>query len=124
MDRAAAYLIAKQNRDGGWGETVENCQTRTYASGVESQVVMTSWAILALLETSQADTRCVERGIEFLCSRQRSDGSYPDEMIAGVFNKTCAITYDNYLKIFPVWAMSAFLTRRSALRSSTANAAE
>jgi squalene cyclase len=40
-----------------------------------------------------------------LSRRQRTDGSYPDEKLAGVFNKTCGIQYDNYLKIFPFWAL-------------------
>jgi squalene cyclase len=40
-----------------------------------------------------------------LVERQREDGSYPPEHIAGMFNKTCAIHYDNYLKVFPLWAL-------------------
>lgn len=124
IERAAAYLLSKQNRDGGWGETVENCNTLSYASGVESQVVMTSWALLALLESSFQNQRAVERGIEFLCRRRRADGTYPNEKSAGVFNKTCAITYDNYLKIFPVWATAEYLKRHGALKDVTATAAE
>jgi squalene cyclase len=34
-----------------------------------------------------------------------ADGSFPDEHIAGMFNETCAIHYDNYLKMFPRWAL-------------------
>lgn len=107
--RAQTYLLAKQNRDGGWGESVKNCVTRTYAADTPSQVVMTSWALLALMSTGPGAERSIERGIEFLIDRQQADGTYPSENIAGVFNKTCAITYDNYLKIFPVWALSAYL---------------
>jgi lanosterol synthase len=66
---------------------------------------MTSWALLALAAAGQSGEP-VRRGVAFLRARQRSDGSFPPEHIAGMFNKTCAIHYDNYLKIFPLWAMA------------------
>jgi lanosterol synthase len=54
-----------------------------------------------------ADREQVHAGLRFLQGRQEADGSWPDETIAGVFNKTCAITYDNYRKIFGLWALAA-----------------
>jgi lanosterol synthase len=54
-----------------------------------------------------ADSEQVRAGLRFLQDRQEVDGSWPDETIAGVFNKTCAITYDNYRKIFGLWALAA-----------------
>ena len=36
----------------------------------------------------------------FLERRQRPDGRWPPEHIAGVLNKTSAIHHNNYLKIF------------------------
>jgi squalene/oxidosqualene cyclase-like protein len=122
--RVQSYLVGKQNRDGGWGESVENCSTRIYDSQTESQVVMTSWAVLALLETDERAERSIERGIEFLVARQLGDGSYQNEKSAGVFNKTCAITYDNYLKIFPIWALSQYLNKKGSVIESKAVAAE
>lgn len=106
--RAAQFLASKQRTDGGWGESVKNCLTRSYDPDTESQVVMTSWAALTLMACGLAKSPEVTRAITFLQGRQRSDGTYPNENIAGVFNKTCAIHYDNYLKIFPVWAMSEY----------------
>ncbi len=106
--RAAEFLKDKQRADGGWGESVKNCLTRSYDPETESQVVMTSWAVLALIGCGQAKSPAVMRGVAFLMSRRRPDGTYPDENVAGVFNKTCAIHYDNYLKVFPVWALSNY----------------
>jgi squalene cyclase len=77
-------------------------------------VVMTSWAILSLLQSGIADSEPVRAGLRFLQDRQRPDGSWPEEAIAGVFNRTCAITYDNYRKIFGLWALAAGETRRDA----------
>lgn len=104
--RAAAFLVAKQLPDGGWGETPESCRTRAYVHAEAGQAVMTSWAVMALCAAGLGASEAVRRGVAFLEARQRADGSFPDEHIAGVFNKTCAIHYDNYLKIFPLWALA------------------
>ena len=106
MLRAAEFLIAKQLQDGGWGETPESCRARTYVHAEAGQAVMTAWALLALTAAGRGGSGEVRRGVAFLTQRQRADGSFPDEHIAGMFNKTCAIHYDNYLKIFPLWAMA------------------
>jgi squalene/oxidosqualene cyclase-like protein len=106
LTRAAEFLLAKQQQDGGWGETAESCRARRYVHAGTGQAVMTSWALLALAAAGRSGSEAAQRGVEFLANRQREDGSYPDEHIAGMFNKTCAIHYDNYLKIFPLWAMA------------------
>lgn len=105
---AAQFLHSKQRSDGGWGESVENCVTRMYDDQTESQAVMTAWALLALMAAGELRSVSVRRGVEFLLARQSADGSYPSEKIAGVFNKTCAIEYDNYRKIFPLWALAEY----------------
>jgi squalene/oxidosqualene cyclase-like protein len=112
--RAAAFLIAHQLPDGGWGETIESCKRGAYASCPDGQVVMTSWAVLSLLQSDEADSEAVRSGVRFLQDRQNGDGSWPDETIAGVFNRTCAITYDNYRKIFGLWALAAAEARLRA----------
>ena len=67
---------------------------------------MTAWATLALIAAGRGESAAVARAVDFLGKRQCADGSFPPEGIAGVFNKTCAIHYDNYLKIFPLWALA------------------
>jgi squalene cyclase len=54
----------------------------------------------------------VERGIAFLVGSQQRGGDWLQEAIAGVFNKTCMITYDNYRRIFPLWALGLYESRR------------
>lgn len=104
--RACDFLRAHQRRDGSWGESVESCARRYYVPTPEGQAVHTAWATLALIAAGCGSSPEVTRAVEFLSARQLEDGSFPPEGIAGVFNKTCAIHYDNYLKIFPHWALT------------------
>jgi squalene/oxidosqualene cyclase-like protein len=104
--RAAAFLRAHQGADGGWGETIESCRQRTWVQAETGQAVMTSWALLGLHASGEGQSPSARRGVSFLRARQQPDGRWPEEHIAGVFNKTCAIHYDAYLRIFPVWALA------------------
>jgi squalene cyclase len=106
LERACAFLLRHQSADGSWGETPESCRLRRYVQAEQGQAVMTSWAVLALIAAGREGTAPVERGLDFLVSRQKADGSFPEEHTAGMFNKTCAIHYDHYLDIFPLWALS------------------
>jgi squalene/oxidosqualene cyclase-like protein len=108
LQHAMAFLRSKQLPDGGWGESVESCREDHYIHTESGQAVMSAWALLALIHCGQAHTDSVRRGIAFLRQRQQADGSWPSEHLAGIFNKTCGIHYDNYLKIFPLWALALY----------------
>ncbi len=110
LSKAVAFLKRHQMPDGGWGEHARSCAERRWVDTEKGQAVMTSWSLLALMEAGETG-EVVERGIGFLRRTQRQDGSWPAEHIAGMFNKTSAIHYDNYLKIFPLWALSVADTR-------------
>jgi squalene/oxidosqualene cyclase-like protein len=106
LTRACQFLVSHQRKDGAWGESPESCLRRHHVPTEHGQAVMTAWATLALIAAGQGQSPAVERAALFLSRRQGDDGSFPEEGIAGVFNKTCAIHYDNYLKIFPLWALA------------------
>jgi squalene/oxidosqualene cyclase-like protein len=103
--KAAAFLREKELPDGGWGESARSNYERRYVHTESPQAVMTAWALLALIAAGDADAPEVARGVGFLVRHMQEDGSYPAEHIAGMFNRTCAIHYDNYLKVFPLWAL-------------------
>lgn len=107
IQRACDFLESKQLADGGWGELLESCSRREYVSTDTGQAVMTSWALLTLVQGGRQESEAARAGVDFLRQRQQPDGSWPAEHLAGVFNRTCGIHYDNYLKIFPAWALAA-----------------
>lgn len=125
--RAAEFLITHQLPDGGWGETMESCKRRVYSTSTEGRTVMTAWALLGLAQSELNDSEAVHAGARFLCRKQRPDGGWSDEAAAGVFNRTCAIHYDNYCQIFGLWALAAvesgtMVTRQNKGRAGLAPA--
>ena len=49
MKNACQWLAEHQLADGGWGENFESCECKEYVASDESQVINTSWALLALM---------------------------------------------------------------------------
>ncbi len=104
--RAAGWLRSKQKADGGWGEHHAGCLDERYVEHAESQVIMTSWAVLALAHAGEGRSAAVRRGVTFLRERQRADGSYPEQAVAGVFFGTAMLHYRLYKAYFPAWALA------------------
>jgi cycloartenol synthase len=117
LRKATAFLLERQCADGGWGESYLSCQDKVYTQlpGGESQAFNTAWAMLALLAAGQAsvDPAPLARGAASLLRAQLPSGDWPQERIAGVFNRNSMITYANYRNIFPLWALGEY--RRKVL---------
>ena len=82
------FLLSKQMADGGWGESYRGCETGVYTHHNESQVVMTSWALIALMTAEYPDEGPIEKGVRLIMGRQRENGEWKQEGIEGVFNKS------------------------------------
>lgn len=115
LRRACAFLLAKQNANGGWGEDFTSCYNKAYArDGMArfgsggSGVVNTAWAMLALLAANCDDAEALRRGAAYLMSEQLPNGDWKQEGIAGVFNRACGISYTQYRNIFPMWALARY----------------
>ncbi|HEX8688666.1 MAG TPA: prenyltransferase/squalene oxidase repeat-containing protein [Solirubrobacterales bacterium] len=73
------WLLSVRNSDGGWG----------YRSDVSSEVLPTCFAVSALLSVAAAEAEdcdsVIEKGLEFLVSRQRANGSFgAEDPLSGV----------------------------------------
>jgi squalene cyclase len=62
-------------------------------------------------DLEEGEVLALQRGCRFLVSRQRGTGDWPQEGIAGVFNRSCGISYTQYRNIFPIWALGMYARR-------------
>lgn len=104
--RACMFVLSKQREDGSWGESYKSCQDKVYTQSEHGQVVSTSWALLILALAKWNDRAPIERGIDFLLEMQEPSGDWPQQLICGVFNRNCMISYSQFRNIFPVWALA------------------
>jgi 2,3-oxidosqualene cyclase len=113
LGRATSWLVSKQRADGGWGEHYTSCLRDCYVEHPQSQVVMTSWALLALLHVLEPQSEPIRRGLAWLRGRQHANGSWPQEAVTGVFFGTAMLDYRLYKSYFPLWALALASKRGS-----------
>ncbi|KIM82936.1 hypothetical protein PILCRDRAFT_819733 [Piloderma croceum F 1598] len=103
--RACEFLLGKQRTDGGWGESYKSCEMSAWIEHADTQIVQTCWAAMGLMYAKYPNPEPVTKAVKLVMSRQRPDGSWPQEAIEGVFNKNCAISYPNFKFSFPIWML-------------------
>jgi squalene-hopene/tetraprenyl-beta-curcumene cyclase len=114
--RAADWLLAIQNADGGWGE---DCSSyRLDYRGHEpapSNASQTAWALLGLMAAGDVDHPAVERGVAYLQDTQDDTGFWPqDAYTGGGFPRVFYLRYHGYPKIFPLWALARYRNLKRA----------
>ncbi len=103
MRKAAAWLVAIQNDDGGWGE--DGSSYKLDYRGHEpapSTASQTAWALLGLMATGDVDDPAVARGIAYLQRTQGSDGFWEEARYTATgFPRVFYLRYHGYPQIFP-----------------------
>jgi len=108
--RAAEWLAATQNEDGGWGE--DGTSYKLDYRGHEpapSTASQTAWALLGLMAAGRIDDASVARGVKFLLGAQASDGFWREERFTATgFPRVFYLRYHGYAKYFPLWAIARY----------------
>ncbi len=117
--KAADWLIAIQNPDGGWGEdcTSYRLDYRGYEAA-PSNASQTAWALLGLMAAGEVDHPAVVRGIAYLRQTQDATGLWQqDAYTGGGFPRVFYLRYHGYPAFFPLWALARYRNlRRSNVR--------
>jgi squalene-hopene/tetraprenyl-beta-curcumene cyclase len=114
--RGREWLESCQNNDGGWGETCETYDNPATKGIGESTASQTAWAVMALCACGDLDRPSIQRGLRFLLSSQKPDGSWDEEQITGTgFPRVFYLKYDMYRQNFPLLALATYVNYRSGL---------
>lgn len=106
--KAVEWLKRTQLSDGGWGEDWESLLYDRYIPSEESQVIQTSWSLMALLLAEESDPALLGPAARLLAQRQDEEGNWAEEGVGGSFFNTAMHHYRLYKNYFPVWALGMY----------------
>jgi squalene-hopene/tetraprenyl-beta-curcumene cyclase len=108
--RGVAWLQAHQNPDGGWGEDLRSYRDPGWIGRGHSTASQTAWALIGLLAAGERG-EAVRRGVAFLASTQRADGTWDEPYYTGTgFPGDFYINYHLYRLVFPVSALGRYVS--------------
>ena len=115
--RGRDWLESCQNTDGGWGETCATYDNPATKGIGESTASQTAWALMGICAIGDLDRPSIHRGLRYLLSSQKSDGSWDEPQITGTgFPKVFYLKYDMYRQNFPLLALATYVNYRSGLK--------
>ncbi len=113
IERGATWLVKCQNRDGGWGETCSSYDDPSLKGQGTSTASQTAWALIGLIAAGEAtgefarDT--IDRGIAYLLTTQKPDGTWYEAEFTGTgFPCHFYLKYHLYQQYFPLIALGRY----------------
>jgi squalene-hopene/tetraprenyl-beta-curcumene cyclase len=82
--RAADWILAHQNSDGGWGETCASYMDESLRGRGPSTASQTAWALMTLIAAGREDYGpAIRAGVAYLTGTQRADGTWDEPYYTG-----------------------------------------
>ena len=111
IQKAAKWLLNRQNPDGGWGESCQTYDDPALRGKGESTASQTAWALMGLMAAGKTRSEAVKRGITYLLDTQQKDGSWQEDAFTGTgFPRAFYLRYDLYRVYFPLMALARYQT--------------
>ena len=107
--RAAAWLRAVQNDDGGFGEACGSDDDPALQERAPSTPSQTAWGLIGLLAAGETSAPEVRRAVRFLLDGQRSNGTWAESAFTGTgFPRVFYLKYHLYRNVFPLYALARY----------------
>src|SRR5438046_4807636 len=75
-----------------------------------------AWAVMGICACGDVDRPSIQRGLRFLLSSQKPDGSWDELQITGTgFPRVFYLKYDMYRQNFPLMDLATYVNYRSGL---------
>lgn len=111
--RAASWLRAVQNPDGGWGESCASYDNPDLKGKGASTPSQTAWGLIGLLAAGDPNETAVTRAVRYLVDRQQPEGSWAEDAFTGTgFPCVFYLKYHLYGNSFPLYALARYLHLR------------
>lgn len=115
IKQAAAWLVSCQNANGGWGETCASYDDPKLKGQGPSTASQTAWAVMGLLSAGEATSTyadaAIERGVNYLTTTQKMDGTWNEDYFTGTgFPGHFYLKYHLYQQHFPLTALGRYQT--------------
>ncbi len=107
--RAASWLRAVQNPDGGFGETLASYNDPRWKGQGNSTPSQTAWGLIGLLAAGEEGRPSVRRAVQHLLGQKNADGSWDEHAFTGTgFPCVFYLKYHLYRNYFPLYALARF----------------
>ncbi|MEP7071707.1 MAG: squalene--hopene cyclase [Verrucomicrobiota bacterium] len=114
--RGRNWLESCQNDDGGWGESCASYETPSLKGQGETTPSQTAWALMGICACGDLDRPSIRRGLRYLLTTQRPDGSWDEPQITGTgFPRVFYLKYDMYRQNFPLLALATYVNYRNGV---------
>lgn len=107
---AVNWLWARQNPDGGWGESGGSYYDDRRSELAPSTPSQTAWAMLALMAAGETESPRLAKAAAYLTEHPRTeDGRWDEPWFTAVgFPRVFYLRYHGYAHFFPVWALARY----------------
>jgi squalene-hopene/tetraprenyl-beta-curcumene cyclase len=107
--RAAAWLRAVQNSDGGFGESCASYDNPQLKGKGHSTASQSAWGLIGLLAAGEPSEPSVQRAVGYLLEQQRENGTWAEAACTGTgFPRVFYLKYHLYRNVFPLYALARY----------------
>lgn len=109
VKKALTWLKSIQMPDGGFGESPESYDRKTFIPWKESVPSQTAWALMALMAAGCGNDECAKHAAGFLLANRNKVGGWDETCYTGTgFPGHFYIRYHGYRHYFPLLALARY----------------